>query len=256
MLHDILPLVGKILFLSALLLTGADTVAPEILHLARIQSKAKLGLSGIPAYTCSEVMERSSKASSRSVFRKIDELKFEVAEIGGRELFSKAGEKSFNELNARQLSRQGLIATGMFYQMAKTVFGTPYPRFEFKGNKRTKGHKSLQYDLTVSPLFASYHLNFNNHDADCGFRGSIWADESSFDLIRLRIEATGIPPELQLFSAITEIDYARASLGGNSYLIPSSAEIDTIQYSGAENLNKIRFSNCHKYDVESIVTFQ
>jgi hypothetical protein len=53
------------LLLFAVFPIAADSVAPEILHLARIQSKAKLGLSSIPAYTCSEVMERSVRSNSR-----------------------------------------------------------------------------------------------------------------------------------------------------------------------------------------------
>jgi hypothetical protein len=252
--------VGKTYLLSALLLiavpTSADSVAPEILDLARIQGKAKLGLSSIPAYTCSEVVQRSIRSSSHYMFRKTDELKFEVAEIGGKELFSRPGQKEFSELSIKEFSNRGLIATGMFYQIAQTVFGTPYAHFQFAGRKRVRGRKALQYDISASPLFANYRLNFNNHEAQCGLRGAIWADETSFDLIRMRIEATEVPTELQLIAATTEIDYDRAALDGNSYLIPSSAEINTIFYSGAESRNQIRFSKCHKYGVESSVTFQ
>jgi hypothetical protein len=258
--HDILPQVSKTFLIGATVLLStafaADPIAPEILYLARIQSKAKLGLSSIPAYTCSEIMERSSRASSRSIFHKVDELKLEVAEIGGKELFLKPGEKTFNETGIRQYANQGLIATGMFYHIADTVFGTPVAHFHFVGKKRLKGRNSLQYDLTVSPLFANYRLQFNNHEAQCGFRGYMWADETSFDLIRLHIEATDLTPELLLRSATTEIDYARASLDGKSYLIPSSAEIVTVFTNGAESRNQIRFSNCHKYGVESTLTFQ
>jgi len=234
----------------------AAPVAPEILHLAAIQSKAKLGLSNIPAYTCGETMERSSRAGNRPNFRVDDVLKLEVAEIGGKELFSKAGENNFNEDGLRQYASRGLVATGMFYHIAETIFGTPVARFQFVGRKRTKGKRSLQYDLTVSPLFASYRLAFNNHEANCGFRGSIWADEQSLDLIRLHIEATEVPPELLLRSAITEIDYTRAALDGKNYLIPSSAEIITVMTNGYESRNKISFSNCHKYGVESKLIFE
>jgi hypothetical protein len=262
--HDILPHVSRIFLIAAgiagvtLLSTflAADPVAPEVLHLARIQSKAKLGLSSIPAYTCSEVMERSTRPSSRVLFHKDDVLRLEVAEIGGKELFSKPGEKNFNDDGLRKYANRGLIATGMFYHIAETVFATPVARFHFEGRKRVKGRHSLQYDLTVSSLFANYRLMFNNHEANCGFRGSFWADEESFDLLRLHIEATEVPPELLLRRATTEIDYARASLDGKSYLIPSSAEIVTVFLNGFESRNQIRFSNCHKYGVESTLIFQ
>jgi hypothetical protein len=245
--------VGSTTYLFAALLMA---VAPETLNLAHIQSKAKLGLSSIPAYTCSEVMERSVRSSNRYMFHKTDELKFEVAEIGGKELFSKPGERNFSELAIKEYSNRGLIATGMFFHLADTVFGTPFARFQYVGTKRIKGHKTLQYDLTVSPLFVNYYLNFNNHGANCGFRGSVWADASSFDLVRMRIEATDVPSEMLLREATTEIDYTRAALDGKSYLIPSSAEIVTVFFNGNESRNQIRFSNCHKYGVESTVTFQ
>jgi hypothetical protein len=258
--HDILPLVGKTSLLLALLLSASaipgDSIAPEILHLAAIQSKAKRGLNGIPAYTCSETMERSTRTSRHYPFHKNDELRFEVAEIGGKELFSKPGEKGFSELAIHEFATRGLIATGMFSHIAETVFGTAVARFTYAGPKRVSGHKALQYDLAVSPVFANYHLNFNNHQAKCGFRGAIWADQSSFDLLRLRIEATDVPAELLLVAATTEINYTRAALDGKSYLIPASAEIDTIFVNGSESRNRIRFTNCHKYGVESTVTFQ
>jgi hypothetical protein len=238
------------------MLIFAEPIAPEILHLAAIQNKAKLGLSAIPAYTCSETMQRANRANSRFNFRTDDVLQLEVAEIGGKELFSKAGEKEFKDEGLRQYAARGLVATGMFYHIAETIFGTPVAHFQFAGKKRTKGRRSLQYDLKVSPLFANYRLNFNNHEAQCGFRGSIWADEQSLDLIRLRIEATDVPPELMLRSAVTEIDYTRTALDGKSYLIPSSAEITTIFTSGYESRNQIRFSNCRKYGVESTLIFQ
>ena len=258
--HDILRLVGKTSLFIALILSApaisGDSIPLETLHLAAIQSKAKLGLNGVPAYTCSEVIERSTRGSSRYPFHKNDELKFEVAEIGGRELFSKPGEKTFSDLALKELAARGLIATGMFAHLAETVFATPAAHFTYAGTKRVSGHKSLQYDIAVSPVFANYRLNFNYHEARCGFRGSIWADQTSFDLVRMQIEATDVPAELLLLAAKTEINYTRAALDGKSYLIPSSAEIVTIFINGNESRNQIRFSNCHKYGVESTVTFQ
>ncbi len=166
------------------MLVCAEPIAPEILHLAAIKSKAKIGLSSLPAYTCSETIDRSERRSSRYDFRKTDELKFEVAEIGGKELFSKPGQRTFGEMPTKELAARGLVVTGMFYHVAETVFGTPVTRFQFAGEKRLKGHKSLQYDLAVASLFASYYLTFNGHGAQCGFRGSFWADASSLDVVR------------------------------------------------------------------------
>jgi hypothetical protein len=37
----------------------------------------------------------------------------------------------------------------------------------------------VQYDLIVSPLFANYHLQFNNHGANCGHRTAAYRSHRS-----------------------------------------------------------------------------
>jgi hypothetical protein len=76
------------------------------------------------------------------------------------------------------------------------------------------------------------------------------------DIVRLRIEATEVPPELLLRSAVTEIDYNRASFDGKSFLIPASADILIVFQNGEESRNQIRFSSCRRYDVNSALVFQ
>jgi hypothetical protein len=263
--HDILPdmkapstrLRGAILVTLLLVPAGAaDPIAPEILLLARIKQKARQGLADVPAYACSETMERFSRTSNRYNFHKVDQVNLEVAEIGGKELFAKAGSRSFDDRDLMHLVGSGLIATGMFYHMAKNLLDSPAPRFQYAGRKKIRGHASVQYDFEVSAVFAGYQLDFNGYKANCGMKGSIWADENSYDLIRVRIEATDMLPQMRVKEAITEIDYGRAALDGQSFLIPTASDIVIISNTWREEKNQIRFSKCHKYGVESILTFQ
>jgi hypothetical protein len=248
---------GRILILLALssLLAG-DSLAPDVLLLARIKLKAKTALADVPAYACSETVLRSIRPVRRLSFQKLDELKLEVAEIGGRELFAKEGAKTFDERGLPEMIGRGLIATGMFYHLAGKIFTGHEARFQFAGKSKVKGHKAVRYDFAVSPLFAGYRLQFNGHTADCGFKGSFWADESTFDLIRVHIEATDVPADLRLVNATTEIDYNRASFSGKNYLIPASSQVDITFQSGEEHRDEIRFAKCHKYGAESTISFQ
>jgi hypothetical protein len=247
-----------VIVLAALLLPigAADPIAPEVLLLARIKSKAKLGLANVPAYACSEIMERFTRSASRYNFHKIDQVNLEVAEIGGKELFAKPGSKTFDDRDLKEMVGTGLIATGMFYHIAKNLIESSAPRYHYAGRKKLRGHGSAQYDFEVSSLFAGYQLEFNRHRAMCGMRGSLWADEVSHDLIRIRIEATDIPLPMRVREAITEIDYSRAALDGQTFLIPTECRILIVTLTGQEERNEIRFSKCHKYGVESTLTCQ
>jgi hypothetical protein len=244
--------------LTGLLLTAgiADPIPPEVLALARIKSKAKQGLANVPDYTCSETMERFTRSAIRYNFHRIDQVNLEVAEIGGKELFAKPGSKVFDDQDLLHIVGSGLVATGMFFHMAKNLIDSPAPKFLYAGKKRLKGHASLQYDFDVASLFAGYQLDFNGYKAMCGMKGSLWAAEESHDLIRIRIEATDIPVHLRVRQAVTEIDYSRAAADGQSFLIPTECQILIVMITGQEERNDVRFSKCHKYGVESTLTFQ
>jgi hypothetical protein len=264
-LHDILPgMKGAILrwqcgiFLTGLLLAAgiADPIPPEVLMLARIKTKAKQGLANVPDYTCAETMERFTRSAGRYNFHKVDQVNLEVAEIGGKELFAKPGSKTFDEQDLMHMIGYGLVATGMFFHMAKNLIDSPAPKFHYAGQKKVKGHNSAQYDFDVASIFAGYQLDFNGYKAMCGMKGSLWAAENSHDLIRIRIEATDIPVQMRVRQAITEIDYSRAAVDGQSFLIPTECSIFIVMLTGQEERNDVRFSKCHKYGVESTLTFQ
>jgi hypothetical protein len=244
--------------LTALILAAglADPIPPEVLTLARIKTKAKQGLANVPDYTCAETMERYTRSASRYNFRKVDQVNLEVAEIGGKELFAKSGSKTFDDQDLLHMIGSGLIATGMFFHMAKNLIDSPAPRFRYDGQKKVRGRNSSQYDFDVASLFAGYQLDFNGYKAMCGMKGSLWAAADSHDLMRIRIEATDIPVQLRVRQAVTEIDYSRAAVDGRSFLIPTECWILIVMTTGQEERNDVRFSKCHKYGVESTLTFQ
>src|SRR5260221_1729008 len=95
-----------------------STVAPEILLLSRIKPHTRQVLAHIPAYACTETMERYHRNFQAHGFRREDKIKLEVAEIGGKELFAKLGDKEFQDRALHQIVPAGLTGTGMFFQIA------------------------------------------------------------------------------------------------------------------------------------------
>ncbi len=228
----------------------------DVLELARIKDKIQLGLHSIPAYACTETITRSSLVNRRLFFQKLDEFKLEIAEIGDKELYAKSASSAFQDTPLGEMIGRGLISTGMFSRIAKVVFTDPGTHFTYAGEKRIKGRKAVQYNFTILPMFAKYRLSFSGHDADCGVRGSFWADAETLDLIRIHVEATEMPVVLRVRSAITDLNYNRAAIGGKSFLIPSSSEVLITMQNGEEDKNEVHFSNCRKYGVESTLSFQ
>jgi hypothetical protein len=89
-----------------------------------------------------------------------------------------------------------------------------------------------------------------------GYRGRLWIDKATLNLLRLESEAVDLDPGFPIRSAKTEIDYAKVSLGdGTEFVLPVRSNIrvcsgDASQSDDcARNLEK--FSNWHRFGVKT-----
>ncbi len=90
-----------------------------------------------------------------------------------------------------------------------------------------------------------------------GFHGSYWADPQTYDVVRLELNADDFPPTLPLTEAVTSINYARTRLSDNLVvLLPESADLRMVKYSGEIRHNRIEFTHCRVFGAESTIDFK
>jgi hypothetical protein len=87
------------------------------------------------------------------------------------------------------------------------------------------------------------------------YHGSFWVDANSMDLMRLEVEADQIPPSLHLARAGDSVDYMRADIGGNMFLLPQAAELLMTDDNNSDSRNRTSFSGCRQYLGESTLLF-
>ena len=247
---------GAIAIFFTVALAGiCEDLAPELLLLSRIKRAAQSGLNDVPDYACTETVERLQSVGRSSRMHLVDKLDLEVAEIGGHEVFARAGDRSFSNTDLRKFVPTGLTATGQFSMHARSVFTGPATMFQYEGPERHAGRKTVRYYFKIAPMFANYQLNFNYYLANVGAEGAFWADAETHDLIELEIRATEIPPPLELRSAVTRIQYARGRLDGRSFLVPASSTVTTVSTAGYQSENKVTVRDCRKFQSETSITF-
>jgi hypothetical protein len=233
----------------------SSELAPEILLLARIKLSARAGLSQIPAYACAETVERFTRASRSGRFNKRDGFQVQVAQIGDRELFARPGDKEFQDKPLSEMVRPGMIATGLFYVLAHSVFDGQSTIFTYHGPEKRAGRESVRYDYRIAQIFSGYQVSSNGYLARVAVEGSFWADPATYELLELEVRGVDIPPKLRLRNTVTSIMYNATRMGERKYLIPSSATITTVSDGGAEDQNRTDFRDCHRYTGESKITF-
>jgi hypothetical protein len=241
-----------------LVLAGPMTsseLAPEVLLLARIRQAAREGLSQIPAYACQESVERFTRRSRFERFHKTDGFQVQVAQIGDKELFARPGDQGFQDKPLSEMVRPGMVATGLFYVMAHSVFLGKATIFTYHGPEKRLGDKAVRYDYRIAQIFSTYQISSNGYNARVAMEGSVWADAKTNEVLELEVRTVEIPPQLRMLNAVTRITYNSTQMGERKYLIPSSAVVTTVSDNGLEGQNRTAFRDCHRYTGESKITF-
>jgi hypothetical protein len=88
-----------------------------------------------------------------------------------------------------------------------------------------------------------------------GINGTFWADPATYDILRIAMEAAEIPPNLPVLSLATSIDYAHSNLGGTDFLLPQSADVRLVKFTGEESRNHLEFTHCRLFGAQSSVQF-
>ncbi len=235
----------------------AQTVGltPELLTLARIKTAMSQTLGKQPNYTCVQQIERSHRRIPKRKFELHDLLRLEVALVDGKEMFAWPGAGKFEEADLTKMVLGGAIGTGDFAMHARAVFQTSAPRFRYAGESELRGHKATRYDFVVPLLASGYRLKAGEREATVGYHGSLWADESTHELLSLEVNADDIPPELGITSAQDVMDYGRVRIGSSDFLLPVGSELSLVDLNGNESRNRTQFKSCRQYTGESVLTF-
>jgi hypothetical protein len=247
-------LVGFLFGWSFLAGQGQPAPATEAL-LGRIRAHMGDVLHHVPNYTCIETMERTRRIGPARQFQMQDTLRLEVALVEGREMFAWPGSKKFESDDLRSLISTGAYGNGTFALFAQSVFNSSAPVFTYRGEEPVKGRNAVRWDFKVAQQVSSYQIHVQGREAVVGYRGSFWADPVTLDALRLEVVAEEIPPFLKLSFASDRVDYARARIGDEDFLLPTESELNIKHPGGDENRNYVRFTGCRQYSGESVLRF-
>jgi hypothetical protein len=238
---------------------------PRDLFLVRnIKNRMRQNLARVPNYTCLETMVRTTRAPSSMIiaapgktvpFRKADVVRVEVAEVDGDELFASPGNHDFKKMRVRELAHGGLIGNGSFSLIAHDVFTTNVAVAHFVGEEKMDERILLKYDYRVSQLESGFQVGTERGLATVGYHGSVWANPTNFDAVRLDLFADDIPPYLGVDQTYNRIDYTPVRIGSSIALLPQSGELSMRRLAGWESRNEVTFTHCREYGVETTISF-
>ena len=242
--------------------------ADEILALAR--HKIIDALDRLPKYTCVETLNRDyfkrtapwptcsgPPPDEPSVLERsfTDRFRLDVTVTAeGREIYSWAGAREFDANSLKQLVARGAVSTGSFGPFLINIFGQKGVEFAADGREQVEGRTLLKFRYRVPKGVSRYDFQVAGASRFIPYDGAFWIDPAAADLVRLEVHTTSMPHESGNCEATTNIDFQRAAIGGNDYMLPRASRLEAASLLG-HSVNETSYSACREYGSESVIRF-
>jgi hypothetical protein len=211
----------------------------------------------LPSYVCTEMIARYQSETKPANFMPIDVVSTEVVYENGREDYRNI------QINGKPTKKKleetgGAWSTGEFGTVLINLFNpATAAKFHFRRDSRAGSVMAKMYDFEVDREHSHWEIHAGSQSYIPAYSGSIWIDPQTARVLRLEMEAQGMPPEFPLDHVESANDYANVRLGDlKQYLLPTHAEIlSCVRGTNNCSRNVIDFRNYHKYTGESTITF-
>ncbi len=231
-------------------------LSDETLRLARLRLAASSLFDKLPNITCTLTTERSRRESTRRKFEIIDNLRLEVGLIDGKELYAWPGSKRFDDRDlVDMVSREGTIGSGDFAIHAKSILLSGRTELKFVGEETLDGRRADRWRFHYPMATSQYMVRMPPLEGMVGYSGSLWADSTNRDLLRIEMEINEIPSHLPLKAGSKNITYERVRIGETTFLLPKDSDLTLVHGNGTESRNRTSFASCRQFTGESTVTF-
>ena len=225
--------------------------------LPAIQHHVAEYVAGLPNYTCTETVHRFERPRRVKDFQTIDTIKLEIAVLNGTEHFAWPGSSQFEDKDLPDLlgGGHGALTKGDFVMHARNIFLRDQAVFSSPRAEKLGARAAIRLDYEVPVAKSNFEIRADGQKAVVGYKGTAWVDENTLQLLRISIEAEGIPSKIRVRSLRSEINYAMVQLGDAKVLLPSSSQY-TLQHTSRVDLSsRIEFSGCRQYGATSNLSF-
>ncbi len=229
-------------------------------HLALIEKARQVAskfLEGLPNYVVQESATRYVSETRQPSWNVVDVVSAEVVFEENREHYRNL------QINGKPSKKPpeetGAWSTGEFGTILGNLF-SPYTDADFKfAQDDTIIHRAASvFDFKVQRVRASWRIWTTGQYIMPAYRGSVWIDKQTGEVLRIEMQAKEIPEAFPEITVETAVDYDSIRLGTpEQFLLPVHSEaLSCWRGSNDCQRNVIEFRNYHKFTGESNIEFK
>ena len=218
---------------------------------------AAMFLEGLPNYIVQEAATRYVSETRQPNWNVVDLVSAEVVFEENHETYRNLQINGKPSKKAPEES--GAWSTGEFGTILGSLFA-PYTDAAFKYvQDDTISHRPASvFDFKVQRVRANWRIWTPGQYINPAYRGSVWIDKETGEVLRLEMQAKEIPEKFPEISIETAVDYDSIRLGTpQKFLLPVHSEVLSCWRSSNEcQKNIIEFRNYRKFTGESNIEFK
>jgi hypothetical protein len=210
----------------------------------------------LPNYVVKEVVSRYESDSRPVSWHALDVVTTDVIYENGKEDYRNI---AINGKPAtKNLEETGAWSTGEFGTLLIDLF-SPATAADFipNGEARIAGIDAKMYSFSVKRENSHWNLHFGSQTYVPAYKGTTWIDPKTARVLRIEMQALGLPTGFPTDHVESATDYQYVRLGSaQQFLLPvHSDNLSCQRDSSFCSKNAIDFRNYHKYEGESTIQF-
>ena len=209
----------------------------------------------LPNFICVQVTKRLVDLNGRGYWRTQDVVQARLAYYERQESYQLV---TINDqlTNRSYESLGGAISTGEFGSLLHNLFlPETQARFTWVGPASLRGRPVYTYDYRVAKDRSSWRITWNKEETIIPpYRGRVVVDAEKHQVLRLSIEAEGIPAGFPIRAASSTLDYDYATISERSFLLPVRAVME-MDDGRVTTRNEIQFRQYRRYTADTKIDF-
>ena len=227
------------------------------------RSRAQSYTEDLPNYVCLQVTRRYFDPTGLEMdWLRHDEIKTRVSYVDGSEDYEtltvddRATTKGFSDLG-------GTTSTGEFGTILDSLFDVRTAAdFRWARHSLLRGKPVYVFHLEVPQARSSWSLTSEGSGTGtgprtirAGYTGLVYVGKEAGSVLRIVMEAQGVPASFPMQEARSRLDYDYIDLGGESFLLPLKAQA-FVRAGSFLTRNDLEFRLYRKFTAEATITFE
>ena len=216
----------------------------------------------LPNFICVEVMRRFIDFDSTDRYRSLGAVLAKVSYNEGREsykVYSVNGKLQDASLDHAGIGG-GAVSTGEFGSLMREIFD-PKSAAEFGWDHwaTLRGRRMAVFNYAIDSGHSAWSIDYSAGPGDSqriitAYKGTVYADENSGEISRIKFIAVGIPHTFPVSEATEILDYDLVNVNGQQYICPLMAKLNMTAGS-QKSRNEIEFRDYRKFGTESVIQY-